>query len=273
MVDHMDKQIVVADVPRILADCAAAGISFHLFSMIGLPEETERDARETLDFFLANRAVLDRPDHSFDVHPFTLDLRTDYYDHAADYGIELDRADLDGRDFPLSADTWRNTRGLGGEEVARLLADFNARLAPAFRQYRWFPVSLWPGFEEYAVLYAEHYDAETFGYRCALPEGWHDVPFRLEWAAGTDFRVVGDTLRARNLRGEVVLPLGLAAALGEARDFRCVDDLVAFLSTRVGAEDQGVGPRQLTDAVDALLASGAVWLVPPLSVAREPVGA
>src|SRR5262249_19539970 len=56
--DHMDKGIRVADARAVLRNCAAAGIAFHVFSIVGFPEETETDARQTLDFFLDNAAVI-----------------------------------------------------------------------------------------------------------------------------------------------------------------------------------------------------------------------
>ena len=80
--DHMDKGIRVAEVPGILRNCREAGIAFHLFSIVGFPEESESSARKTLKFFLDNRNVVDQPDNSFDIHRFGLDLRTRYFDEA-----------------------------------------------------------------------------------------------------------------------------------------------------------------------------------------------
>ena len=54
-----------------------ASLSISSRSLVSL-EETEARARQTLQFFLDNAAVIDQPRNSFDIHPFSLDLRTEY---------------------------------------------------------------------------------------------------------------------------------------------------------------------------------------------------
>src|SRR5206468_163963 len=86
MLDHMDKGIKVAQAPAILRNCRDAGIHFHLFSIIGFPEESETSARETMAFFADNTELIDAPGNSFDIHPYGLELRTPYFENAADSG-------------------------------------------------------------------------------------------------------------------------------------------------------------------------------------------
>ena len=120
--DHMQKGIRVDDAQTVLHNCSDAGIAFHLFSIIGFPEETEARAHETIDFFVNNARTIDHPRNTFDIHPFSLDLRTDYYEHAPSFGVEIDTGDLTGRDFPVTAMRWSNPRGMDTATVDRLLS-------------------------------------------------------------------------------------------------------------------------------------------------------
>ena len=53
--DHMDKGTRIGDAPVILKHCRQAGIDFHLFSIIGFPEEDEVAARKTFAFLVDNQ--------------------------------------------------------------------------------------------------------------------------------------------------------------------------------------------------------------------------
>ena len=70
MLDHMDKATRATAVPGILSDCKDAGIRFHLFSIIGFPEETESMARETYRFFLDDDINTGRPGQHVRSPPF-----------------------------------------------------------------------------------------------------------------------------------------------------------------------------------------------------------
>ena len=110
--DHMRKGYRLEDAVAVLKNCRQAGIAFHLFSIVGFPEETEARAAETLKFFLDHYSLLNDPRNSFDIHPFSLELRTEYGEFPDRYGIEIDEVLLSGQDFPISVDRWRNVRGL-----------------------------------------------------------------------------------------------------------------------------------------------------------------
>lgn len=187
MLDHMDKGVDVGTAREVLANCARAGIAVHVFSIIGFPEETEHDARQTLRFLLDEAPSLRAASNSFDVHPFGLDLRTDYFDGADRFGVVIDTDLLANRDFPISVGDWTNTRGLGPEQVQELLGEFGAELRERFAPERRYPASLWPGFEEYAVLYASHYEGRPWRYAFALPDPADPLPIQLRWAEGVRF--------------------------------------------------------------------------------------
>ena len=59
--DHMDKDIRVSDVPLVLKNCREAGIHFHIFSILGLPEESPAQASETVQFFAEHYDLINAP--------------------------------------------------------------------------------------------------------------------------------------------------------------------------------------------------------------------
>src|SRR5262249_20888979 len=179
--DHMDKGIRLADVPAVLKNCLEAGIRVHLFSIVGFPEETETSARKTLEFFRRTAALLDDPGNSFDIHPFGLELRTDYAERAAELGVRISPEALD-KEFVIGVGRhWANTRGLAPERVEALLAQFHQGLRRLFHGYHAYPETLWPAFEEFAVLYGDRYEAREFRHRFALPDEADGHPYQLRW--------------------------------------------------------------------------------------------
>ena len=176
--DHMDKAIDVAKVPAILANCRAAGIDFHLFGIIGLPQETRAEARKTLDFFLDNEPAINSPGSSFDVHPFGLELRTPYFVAHRDYAIGL-RPEALHQDFLLGLDDgdWENREGLSAADARTLIAaEMMPSLKRRFQDWHAMPDPLWPPQEEYSVLYSRHWRGRPFPWRSRLPAD-DDTPF------------------------------------------------------------------------------------------------
>lgn len=191
-VDHMDKGVRVADYVPVLKNCRAAGIAFHLFSIIGLPEETEALARETLKFFLDNVDVISHPANSWDVHPFSLDLRTPYFNDHGLYGITL-AGRHESRDFPLSAEhDWTNGRGLSHQRVEQLREEFYAVLRRVYGAYHDHSLHLWPGFEEYTMQYSTYYEGKRFDFRTGLPVDTDPTICRLRWSPTLQVRDTGE---------------------------------------------------------------------------------
>ncbi|WP_025034675.1 B12-binding domain-containing radical SAM protein [Bradyrhizobium sp. DOA9] len=179
--DHMAKGIRIEHVRPVLQHCRDAGILFHIFSIIGFPEETERSARNTLRFFEDNADIINHPGNSFDIHPFGLELRTEYFAKAAQLGVEIPQAAID-KDFVIGVRLdWSNTRGLAGEDVIRLVGEYGAALRRIYSRFHNADLHLWPGFEEFAVLYADHYAGRDFPFRTTLPDDDDPSPFSLAW--------------------------------------------------------------------------------------------
>jgi hypothetical protein len=255
--DHMRKGIRVETAYRVLRACRDAGIGYHVFSIIGFPEEPESSARDTLRFFEEQGEIFSDPRNSFDIHGFGLDLRTPYADEPGRYGVEIDQADLSGRDFPISVLNWRNTRGMSGERVEELLGEFARALRERFRD------SLWPAFEEYAVLYAEHYEGSAFEYRLSLPEPGDPLRFSLAWAA--DVRVAGASAKTvRTLTASTTVGAAAVAVLAVPAVPMTVDELLETLAERfaVAPGERAALIAELRVAIDRLLGVRALCLVP-----------
>lgn len=163
-IDHMDKGVKVENICPILAHCQEAGIHFHIFSIIGFPQESEEEARKTFQFFIDNAYLIDSPGNSFDIHPFGLEMHTAYFNERDTNGI-LINSDVLKKDFVIGLDRseWQNRQGLTPEQIQDLISrDFYPALRETY--YRWHntPLHLWPGFEEYAVLYSDWYATRPF---------------------------------------------------------------------------------------------------------------
>ena len=254
--DHMDKDIQVADVPGILGNCRDANIHFHIFSIIGFPQESERSARETYAFFERNAEVLDHPGNSFDIHPFGLELRTAYFNQAAKMGaLILPRALA--KDFVIGVGTdWFNTFGLTHEEVRRLIAEFQASLKRIFARYHAAPEHLWPGFEEYSVLYADHYLNHEFPYRTNLPGNADLEEFRVRLSPGIATRESGQQVLLKSRKAEMEIERSIYVALRNP-GARTAADLIRELSGETGRDMNAIRGE-----IDELISGGLVQLEP-----------
>jgi anaerobic magnesium-protoporphyrin IX monomethyl ester cyclase len=180
--DHMDKGIRVERAIEVLRNCREAGIDYHLFSIIGFPGEPESSARTTLRFFLDHRELFDTPSVSFDIHPFGLELRTEYFADRKQLGLTVLPSALD-KDFVIGVggSDWGNPSGLDAAQVETLLeTEFHPALRAAFRSFHATPEPIWPGFEEYAVLYADHYRDRPFPFRTSIPR--EQGPLAVDWS-------------------------------------------------------------------------------------------
>lgn len=264
---HMDKGIRLADVPRVLAHCREAGISVHLFSIIGFPEETEARARETLQFFAEHVSLLDHPGNSFDIHEFGLELRTAYAEQANLLGIQIGSAVTTG-DFVIGAGrNWVNERGLSHDQVDALLEEGASTLRRLFRQWHASPQPLWPGHEEYAVLYADHFADKGFPYRSSLPADAALSHYRLAWRRGCVVEMRDDNCFVISREGEVgmdVASFDRLKAMDRHTAGALLDDLAVAASEHERDETRGA----LRGIFDEWIAQGFVELVPvPLHLA------
>ena len=183
-------------------------------------------------FFRDNTAIIDHPANSFDIHPFGLELRTRYADEANELGVHID-PDAMAKEFVIGVgDRWVNTRGLTQERARDLLNEFQAELHRTYRSYHATEQPLWPGFEEYTILYADRYDVEggAFPFRTSLPGPGDPRPYRLGWspAAVVEPQAEG-RLRVSSRFGFVELDSGMYE-LFSGRTFLPLQEMLAHLA-------------------------------------------
>ncbi len=181
--DHMDKGTRADLAPQLLHNCAEAGINFHIFSIIGFPQEPETSAHTTCNFFLANRDIIDHPGNSFDIHPFGLELRTDYFDDRDRFDIRVDPGALD-KDFVIGIERtqWDSPSAMDSATLKHLLEDeFYPKLREIYRRHHATAEPIWPGFEEYAALYCDHYAGREFPFYTSMPATAAGEQIELHW--------------------------------------------------------------------------------------------
>ena len=263
MLDHMDKAVRVDVAREVLRSCHDAGIGVHVFSMVGLPEETEQDARETLQFLLDEASYLSHPRHSIDLHRFNLDLRTEYFNQADQYGLVFDRVRLGSADFPLSVREVTQARGMSADVVEALLAEFEVALCERYRSHRVFPSHHYPGFEEYAVLYADRCDELGWPWRVSLPAEGDPMEFRLEWAESFRAETIEGGYAVGSILGTSFVSDAALRLLGTLPGPGDVGRFVTSMAERAGVPVDDAGfVTELRAIVDDLLGSGVLWLEP-----------
>lgn len=241
--DHMRKGTRVAAAPRILRNCRDHGICFHLFSIIGLPEEPESSARETFRFFLDHQDIIDHPGNSFDIHPFGLDRQAEYCARRAELGLAVDPEAL-AREFVigLSARDWTNTRGLSHERVGTLINnEFYPAMRRAYRRGHNAPLHLWPAFEEYALLYSAHYAGHDFPFATTLPDAANAPAGRLRWSPAAVALPRGDRVLLFSHYGCAEVSQRIYDGVRDGRDLPALADLIRAES---GAEDGSAADRR-----------------------------
>jgi anaerobic magnesium-protoporphyrin IX monomethyl ester cyclase len=247
--DHMDKGIKVAAVPAILRNLRDADIHLHLFSIVGFPEESAASAEETMAFFLDNAEAIEAAGNTFDIHPFGLELRTPYFQQAEALGVLIRPAALN-REFVigLEHEEWENSRGLGREAAQRLIVEYNGRLRALYQRFHNCPGHLWPGYEEYSVLYPDWYEGRDFRYRTGLHPRDDEREFRVRWSAETLVQVEEARVVLRSRAGSATMSPAMYHLL-DRQEFQRLPSLVRALSARAG----GVDGERLTGALRSFL--------------------
>lgn len=247
MIERMNKGTRPGSASRILRDCRAAGIRFHVFSIIGLPEETEEMARQTHRFFVDHREDLDAFGNSFGIKPFTLELRTAYFEERARFGVELrDGAPRGEFVVGLAPEEWTNARGLSHERVRELIrTELGPGLVGAYPRLYGDSYAIWPTSEEYSVLYGSHYRDRPFPYEASIP--WGDRARRLTLRLNPSVwtRTDGFSLELRRGERSVTVP-------------RPIIDLVTTPRARTPEELRGEldGSEELSDLLSQLVRAG-----------------
>lgn len=228
--DRMHKGIRIENAASVLRNCRDAGISFHVFSMIGFPGEHQDSARRTIAFFKDNAELFDDPGNTFDIHELEILTDTPYFSQAEKFGIRIDDS-MEDRDFLFGIGTnWENTDGLTRAEVAALLGEAGDMIGPRFSRYHAWPPVVWPAQEEWSLIYADRYFGRPFPHRVSVFDEPDSALYRLAWnPAATVERSEGNCV-VTSRRGTLTLDHGSFRLLGEDPRYRPGADIVAGLA-------------------------------------------
>jgi hypothetical protein len=155
----MHKETDVRDITRNIDDCLRAGISIHLFSILGFPTETKEEALRTIQFIedtlRSSREEFGIPYSTSGLGPFFLDVHSPIYANPQAFDVEIVPAPPE-KDLALNLD-YRVKSGIGPEESLRLMEN-TSRYRPSLplEEVVWFHTSRTKDVREEAFLRACH---------------------------------------------------------------------------------------------------------------------
>jgi hypothetical protein len=143
----MDKGIHKENVLKICKHCKDAGIWAHLFLIFGFPTETLKEARETMDFILANNDRI----RSMSFGSFQLTRHSKVYDNPSSFHVSKIFQDNE-----IDLSLWYDcevTEGLSKKETDGVIQEFYEKLA-----HKYVDLPIWSNLDrEHLFLYIAHY--------------------------------------------------------------------------------------------------------------------
>ncbi len=235
--DRMQKGIRIENTVKVLRNCHAAGIGFHVFSMIGFPGEDANSAERTIEFFEDNADLFDSPANTFDIHELEILTDTAYFSQAEKFGIRI-LAPVAGKDFVFGIGTdWENTIGLSRAQIALLLQEAVQRITPRFSRYHAWPPIAWPAQEEWALIYADRYCNQPVPHLTFIPQEPSALPYRIAWNPAAHVEQKQDKVVVTSRRGSLELDLGSFRLLGENSSYRPASEIVGRLAGGEASDD------------------------------------
>jgi len=259
MLDHMCKGTHATDAGPILRSFLDAGIGILVFAMIGLPEETEECARETFAFFERSTDIFERWGNDFDIRPMELQVCTTYMKEAAGLGLQIPPELLAGEFVVGVGQHWENTRGMSRSRILQLFDEGTTRLEEMYSRFlHCWPSPLWPVWDEWGLLYADHYRDRPFPFRASLPEdGEGEVGLR--WSPAIAVAKNGDSVVASSRQSTLTLRPATYSAFAQA-GFGPPEVLLARLAG--GAERAGKLADSIRTMIRVLVRDGLLQIVP-----------
>lgn len=143
----MDKGIKKENVRNICKYCSDAGIWTHLFLIFGFPTETPDEAKETMNFVLANSSIV----RSMSFGSFQLTKHSKVYENPEKFGV----ATIENDD-KLDISLWYECnvrRGMSKRDTDTVIKTFDALLSRRYKDFQ-----IWRNLDrEHLFLYISHY--------------------------------------------------------------------------------------------------------------------
>jgi len=154
--DQCQKGVDLTRVPAIVEACQKAGIAVHIFSIVGLPGEGKDEANESAEYLSQLVQKLDLPASTLDVSPFYLNWNSWLRRNAYELGINYQT----GQDFPLHVEDYSLDYGMDSQTAKTVAEEVYRRLcweSSALGFEIGYRNPVWPGWEEYTLLYLSRY--------------------------------------------------------------------------------------------------------------------
>ena len=143
----MDKGIKKENVRKICKYCSDAGIWTHLFLIFGFPTETSEEAKETMNFVLANSSIV----RSMSFGSFQLTKHSKVYENPEKFGVVKIKHNDD-----LDISLWYECdigRGMSKRDTDAVIKIFDALLSKRYKDFQ-----IWRSLDrEHLFLYISHY--------------------------------------------------------------------------------------------------------------------
>ncbi len=147
----MDKGIKKENVRRICKYCSDAGIWTHLFLIFGFPTETPDEAKDTMNFVLANSSII----RSMSFGSFQLTKHSKVYENPEKFGV----ASI-AMDDKLDISLWYECnvqRGMSKRDTDTVIKTFDALLSKRYKDFQ-----IWRNLDrEHLFLYISHHKKVT----------------------------------------------------------------------------------------------------------------
>jgi len=143
----MDKGILKENVVKICKYCKDAGIWSHVFLIFGFPSETQKEARETMDFILSNNDRI----RSMSFGSFQLTRHSKVYENPSSFHVSKIFHDTE-----IDLSLWYDCEvslGLSKKETDGVIQEFYDKLA-----HKYVDLPIWSNLDrEHLFLYIAHY--------------------------------------------------------------------------------------------------------------------
>ena len=126
VLDSMKKGVDVKVIDKTVEECLRIGIAMHFYLITGFPTETEAEARESVDFVLNNRRLLDSPGFSCIISQFDLEKGTPIEKNPSEWNITELYTPPD-HDLSLGY-SYKGAVGLGTDEAEVLYRELQEKI-------------------------------------------------------------------------------------------------------------------------------------------------
>ena len=164
VLDHMCKGTNKETATQVCRNIYQAGIWNHLYVFFGFPTESWSEARETIDFLIANKDYI----HSFNIDKFILPKKAPMTQRPQQYGISHIDA---GKDILNLSYSYTVSSGLTSDQAEELSLTSHDDIARVYKSKKFFKLNL-----ESLLTYLSHFEHSDPYLQAAVSEKAKTMP-------------------------------------------------------------------------------------------------